>query len=194
MSVAWQQGALADTLALSWSIAAPLTLEDRLRRQRNARLDVNMLITLEHQRPVLDVQVHVNNTLRDHRLQVEIPTDIAQSVHFADQPFGLIHRDNRPSTLDVWQQENWSEAPTALWPMQSLVMMHDGQQGMSVVTEGLREYEIPEERPSVLAITLLRSVGWLGKAGMPWRPGRASGMALPRRTRKLQVNSPPDSP
>ena len=179
VSVAWQQGALADTLALSWSIAAPLTLEDRLRRQRNARLDVNMLITLEHQRPVLDVQVHVNNTLRDHRLQVEIPTDIAQSVHFADQPFGLIHRDNRPSTLDVWQQENWSEAPTALWPMQSLVMMHDGQQGMSVVTEGLREYEIPEERPSVLAITLLRSVGWLGKAGMPWRPGRASGMALP---------------
>lgn len=72
--------------------------------------------------------------------------------------------------------------------------LQGGKQGMSVVTEGLREYEIPEERPSVLAITLLRSVGWLGKAGMPWRPGRASGMALPRRTRKLQVNSPPDSP
>ena len=50
---------------------------------------------------------------------------------------------------------------------------------MSVVTDGLREYEIPEGRPSVMAITLLRSVGWLGRAGMPWRPGRASGMALP---------------
>ena len=58
-------------------------------------------------------------------------------------------------------------------------MMHDGKQGISVVTDGLREYEIPAERPSVIAITLLRSVGWLGRAGMPWRPGRASGMALP---------------
>lgn len=179
VSADWQQGALADTLELSWSIAAPLTLEDRQRRHCNARLDVSMLFTLADQRPTLDVQVRVNNTLRDHRLQIEIPTDVAQNIHFADQPFGLIRRDNRPATLDIWQQENWSEAPAALWPMQSLVMMHDGQQGMSVVTEGLREYEIPEARPSVLAITLLRSVGWLGKAGMPWRPGRASGMALP---------------
>lgn len=178
-SVDWQRGALADTLTLSWSIAAPRNLTDRQQRRLNTRLDVSMVITLAHQRPVLDVQVSVNNTLQDHRLQVEIPTDVFTDCHFADQPFGLIRRPNRPAALDVWQQEQWGEAPASLWPMQSLVMMHDGGQGMSVVTDGLREYEIPEGRPSVMAITLLRSVGWLGRAGMPWRPGRASGMALP---------------
>lgn len=175
----WQRGALVDTLSLSWSIAAPRTLEDRQQRRCNARLDVSMIITLAHQRPVLDLQVSVNNTLHDHRLQLEIPTDVFTDVHFADQPFGLIRRANRPSTLDVWQQEKWGEAPASLWPMQSQVMMHDGELGICVVTDGLREYEIPAERPSVIAITLLRSVGWLGRAGMPWRPGRASGMALP---------------
>lgn len=175
----WQRGALVDTLSLSWSIAAPHTLADRQEHRCNARLDVSMVVMLDHQRPTLDLQVSVNNTLHDHRLQVEIPADVFTDVHFADQPFGLIRRANRPATLDVWQQENWGEAPASLWPMQSLVMMHDGKQGISVVTDGLREYEIPAERPSVIAITLLRSVGWLGRAGMPWRPGRASGMALP---------------
>ena len=63
--------------------------------------------------------------------------------------------------------------------MQSLVMMHDETRGLCAVTEGLREYEIPEEHNDVLAITLLRSVGWLGRANMPYRPGRASGMVLP---------------
>ena len=175
----WQQGVLADTLTLDWSISAPRTLQDRKQRLCNARLDVGMTITLTQQSPLLDIKVSLNNTLEDHRLQVEIPAGVMTNIHFADQPFGLIRRDNHPATMDVWQQEKWNEAPTSLWPMQSLVMMHDGEVGMSVVTDGLREYEIPAESPSTLAITLLRSVGWLGKAGMPWRPGRASGMALP---------------
>jgi len=178
-SAQWQQGVLADTLTLDWSIIAPRTLEDRNNRLCNAQLDVSMIITLTHQSPVLDMKVRVNNTLEDHRLQVEIPVEVLTNIHFADQPFGLIQRDNRPLTLEVWQQEQWNEVPASLWPMQSMVMMHDGQQGMSVVTDGLREYEILAERPSTIAITLLRSVGWLGRAGMPWRPGRASGMALP---------------
>lgn len=175
----WQHGALASTLMLNWSIAAPQTLEDRRQRRCNGLLDISMAITLTHQSPVLDMKVTVNNTLQDHRLQVHIPSEVCADMHFADQPFGLIRRENRPSTLDVWQQENWGESPASLWPMQSLVMMHDGRQGMCVVTDGLREYEIPDDRPSIMAVTLLRSVGWLGRAGMPWRPGRASGMALP---------------
>ncbi|MCS2147068.1 glycoside hydrolase family 38 N-terminal domain-containing protein [Scandinavium manionii] len=178
-SATWQRGTLADTLTLNWSIAAPV---DQLARQQhlcNTQLNVSMTLALDHDCPLLDVQVSLDNTLRDHRLQVEIPTDIGEMFHFADQPFGLIRRENRPQTLAVWQQEQWTEAPASLWPMQSLVMMHNQSHGMCVVTEGLREYEIPADKPATLAITLLRSVGWLGQANMPWRPGRASGMVLP---------------
>lgn len=175
----WQNGPLAQTLTLKWAIAAPCTLEDRHARRCNATLNVNMTITLNHQQPVIDLQIAVDNTLQDHRLQLEIPTGVSERFHFADQPFGLIRRENVPSALNVWRDENWTEAPASLWPMQSLAMMHDGRLGMCVMTEGLREYEIPAQRPSVLAMTLLRSVGWLGRPGMPWRPGRASGMELP---------------
>lgn len=174
-----ERGPLKDTLLLDWRIPAPVDSASRRARRLDALLEVTMTVSLPHDRAWLDVEIEVNNTLRDHRLQVELPTDIHQAFHFADQPFGLIQRENIPGALAVWRQENWTEAPASLWPMQSLALLHDGQRGLGVVTAGLREYEIPVGQPDTLAITLFRCVGWLGQAALPWRPGRASGMVLP---------------
>jgi mannosylglycerate hydrolase len=174
----WQRLSLSDRVDLSFQIAVPQNLDCRNNRDVKAILDVSMVITLPHHKPILDVEVSIHNATHDHRLQVEIPTNTQETYHYADQPFGLIRRDNTPSSMAHWEQEQWTEAPAALWPMQSLVMMHDEQKGMAVVTEGLREYEISSTAENTLAVTLLRSVGWLGRANMPWRPGRASGMVL----------------
>ena len=173
------RGPLHDTLTLNWHIPAPADAAAREARCCNAGLHATLILSLPHDQPWLDVEVEVNNRLRDHRLQVEIPVGVTQAFHYADQPFGLIQRENQPVALQQWQAENWAEAPASLWPMQSLVMLHNGTRGLCVVTEGLREYEIPAQQQETLAITLFRSVGWLGKADLPWRPGRASGMALP---------------
>ncbi|SMG24296.1 glycoside hydrolase family 38 C-terminal domain-containing protein [Cedecea sp. NFIX57] len=173
------RGVLKDTLQLTLHMPAPVDAEARHARRLDARLDAVMTISLPHDSAWLDVDVEVNNTLRDHRLQVELPTGVHQTTHFADQPFGLIERENVPRALEIWQQENWTEMPASLWPMQSLVMMHQARRGLGVVTAGLREYEIPVGQPDTLAITLFRSVGWLGRPALEWRPGRASGMVLP---------------
>lgn len=173
------RGVLKDTMQLTLHIPAPADADARRARRLDARLDVVMTISLPHESAWLDVAVEVNNTLRDHRLQIELPTGLYQSTHFADQPFGLIERENVPRALEIWQQENWTEAPASLWPMQSLVMMHHAQRGLGVVTAGLREYEIPVGQADTLAITLFRSVGWLGRPALEWRPWRASGMVLP---------------
>ncbi|HBO21335.1 MAG TPA: alpha-mannosidase [Providencia sp.] len=170
---------LIDAFILDWHIPAPLDAKARQQHQLNAYLDISMKISLPHDKPWLDIEITVNNTIQDHRLQIEIPTEIQQAFHFADQPFGLIKRENQPTSLAYWQEENWTEAPTSLWPMQSLVMQHNDNHGICLVTEGLREYQIPESRQDMIALTLLRSVGWLGQANLTWRPGRASGMVLP---------------
>lgn len=172
-------GSLFNRMELRYRLPVPQDLNSRQQRLTDAELDVTITLTLAHNSPALSVDIRVDNQTHDHRLQVLMPTGAASQVHFADQPFGLIQRDNYPAAMKIWQEENWSEAPAALYPMQSLVMMHDEQRGLCAVTEGLREYEIPEEQNDVLAITLLRSVGWLGRADMPYRPGRASGMVLP---------------
>ncbi|CAM3718810.1 glycoside hydrolase family 38 C-terminal domain-containing protein [Rahnella victoriana] len=172
-------GSLFNRMVLRYRLPVPQDLDSRQQRLTDARLDVTLTLTLAHNSPQLNVEITVDNQIRGHRLQLLMPTGAVSQVHFADQPFGLIQRDNQPAAMKIWQEENWTEAPAALYPMQSLVMMHDETRGLCAVTEGLREYEIPEEHNDVLAITLLRSVGWLGRANMPYRPGRASGMVLP---------------
>lgn len=172
-------GSLYNRMVLRYRLPVPQDLDSRQQGLADASLDVTLTLTLMHDSPSLNVDITVDNQTRDHRLQILMPTGAATQVHFADQPFGLIQRDNQPAAMKIWQAENWNEAPAALYPMQSLVMMHDEQRGLCAVTEGLREYEIPENQQDVLAVTLLRSVGWLGRANMPYRPGRASGMVLP---------------
>ena len=115
-----------------------------------------MTLSLPHDSAWLDVELEVNNTLRDHRLQVELPTGVHQATHFADQPFGLIERENIPRTLAVWQQENWTEAPASLWPMQSLVMMHHAQRGLGVVTAGMRVRIGAKTRPARIQVASSR--------------------------------------
>lgn len=179
-------GPLNGQMTLSWNMPVPVDLAARHTHQTDGVLSVSMTLTLPHSEPWIDVQITVDNRIRDHRLQLLLPTGVSQSFHFADQPFGLIKRENRPAAMAFWQQENWTEAPAALYPMQSLVMMYQEQRGLCVATRGLREYEIPDGQTDTLAITLLRSVGWLGQADLPYRPGRASGMVLPSPASQIQ--------
>lgn len=185
-SVRGEEGLLQSCLTLTWQMAVPSDLAARNEHRADAELDISMTLTLAHKNRWLDVAISVNNTAHDHRLQVLLPTGVQQHVHFADQPFGLIERHNQPPEMSVWKEEQWTEAPVALYPMQSQVMMHDAHRGLCAVTEGLREYQIPEDRQDVIAVTLLRSVGWLGQANMPYRPGRASGMVLPSPESQIQ--------
>jgi mannosylglycerate hydrolase len=185
-SFSGQHGPLQSHITLNWQMVVPQDLTARNERRADGRLDISMVITLAHSNTWLDVAISVNNTVCDHRLQVLLPTGVQQQIHFADQPFGLIERYNQPPEMDVWKDEQWTEAPAALYPMQSQVMMFDEQRGLCTVTEGLREYQIPENRQDVMAVTLLRSVGWLGQANLPYRPGRASGMVLPSPESQIQ--------
>ncbi|HEY3591273.1 MAG TPA: glycoside hydrolase family 38 C-terminal domain-containing protein [Buttiauxella sp.] len=185
-SFSGQHGPLQSHITLNWQMVVPQDLTARNERRADGRLGISMVITLAHSNAWLDVAISVNNTVCDHRLQVLLPTGVQQQIHFADQPFGLIERYNQPPEMDVWKDEQWTEAPAALYPMQSQVMMFDEQRGLCTVTEGLREYQIPENRQDVMAVTLLRSVGWLGQANLPYRPGRASGMVLPSPESQVQ--------
>ena len=185
-SINGEQGPLQSRLTLNWQMAVPQDLAARKERHANAELDITMSITLANNNAWLDVAIDVNNTVRDHRLQVLLPTGVEQLTHFADQPFGLIERPNLPPEMAVWQEEQWTEAPVALYPMQSQVMMNNDTRGLCAVTKGLREYQIHEDQQDVIAVTLLRSVGWLGQANMPYRPGRASGMVLPSPDSQIQ--------
>ncbi|MGF1886182.1 alpha-mannosidase [Photobacterium profundum] len=179
-------GELVSTLEARHVIKVPKDLSERKKRQASRELIINMTLTLPHNRASIDANVVVENNIEDHRIQVLFPTGIMSDVHYADQPFGLIRRENQPKAMDIWKEENWTEAPVALYPMLSTVYMNDDTQGLAIVADGIREYEIHDNSPETIAITLLRSVGWLGQANLTYRPGRASGMVLPSPDSQIQ--------
>lgn len=179
-------GELFSTLKVSFEFELPADLAERKQGKRSVTLPVCMTLTLRQDRPSIDCKVELNNTALDHRIQIRFPTGIANALHYADQPFGLITRETVPQELALWQQEEWTEAPIANYPMQSMVLQRDESAGLAVVTQGLREYEFAQTEPETIAVTLFRSVGWLGQPNLTYRPGRASGMVLPSPDSQIQ--------
>ncbi len=180
------KGELSSTLKLSHTLCVPKNISERRTGKCTTQLLVELELTIAADKPFVNAKVIVHNNIEDHRIQLLFPTQVSRTSHCADQPFGLISRENRPAAMDLWEQEKWTEAPVALYPMQSTVIMNDQRNGLAVVADGIREYQIHEEKQDCIAVTLLRSVGWLGQADLTYRPGRASGMVLPSPDSQIQ--------
>lgn len=128
--------------------------------------------------PRVDIETEVENAAEDHRLRVYFPTGVKTAYTRAEQHFGVVQRPLEVPEAD-W---SWLEAPTGCYPQKAFVDVSDGARGFMLANRGLPEYEaIPEEDGSViLALTLLRCVGWLSRGDLPERKGAAGpGWATP---------------
>jgi alpha-mannosidase len=73
----------------------------------------------------------------------------------------------------------WAETPVSTFPQKRFVDISNGQIGLGVLNRGLPEYEIVQNGPGVpeggmaVAVTLLRSVGWLSRGDLATRKGHA---------------------
>ncbi|WP_286163741.1 glycoside hydrolase family 38 C-terminal domain-containing protein [Bacillus sp. AFS088145] len=136
-------------------------------------------MNVPNHKPRLDIKFELNNQAKDHRLRVLIPTGIASAFSVSDNQFGSIKRDVVDPAIQVWEEENWDERPDSIYPMLSYVGLSNDDYGISVLTNSTREYEIVGGKFDTIAITLFRSIGFLGKEEMVRRPGRPSGIKLP---------------
>ena len=152
----------------------PKDLDSRKNRECNTTMHIDFTIGLKQDSKYIDIQTRIINTAKDHRVRVYIPSTIASKQSYSDNQFGMITRSNRDEAMDVWQQEKWSERPDAIYPMLSYVAMSNSP--LSLLTNSVREYEVLDDK--ILAITLFRAVGYLGKEELVRRPGRPSGIKM----------------
>ena len=80
--------------------------------------------------------------------------------------------------LNYWKQEEWDERPDTIYPFLSHVALTNSDKTVGLITNSVREYQVIGENYEVLAITLFRGVGFLGKEKLLRRPGRPSGIKL----------------
>lgn len=158
----------------SWQL--PSDLEARKNKAQNEKLKYFVELTLDKGSPQIGFKMKVKNTVKDHRLRLVINADLPSEYSYADTQFGVIQRDVVDPHLTNWKEIGYHEEPTALRPMLHFANLHNDQRSITFLTHGMKSYEVIGENFDQLAITLYRSVGFLGRPDMKRRPGDASGL------------------
>lgn len=160
-------------------IPLPKDLQDRENYISSVITEVDWNITIPFDKPIINVAGNIKNNAKDYRLRTYIPSKIAAAVSVSDNQFGSIKRSVLDPAFLSWEEEGWDERPDSIYPMLSYVSLCNDSYTVSALTNSIREYEIVGAESDTIALTLLRSVGYLGKENLVRRPGRPSGIKLP---------------
>ena len=167
-------------LRSSMTIEAILDLPEAATADRRGRADratpasVAMTLEITQGSALIAGRLRVTNTAKDHRLRILFPTAAAAVAESrADSAFAVVTRPAQrfvPSTP-------MPEAPVNSAPLQSFVDAGDDRAGVSILSEGLMEFEVLSPgngRPDAcVALTVLRAVGWLSREDLGTRKGNA---------------------
>jgi len=172
-----ESGPVRQTLRIEMVYLLPASLsDDRKRREVNTvEVPVISYVSLYPGIRRLDIRTEVWNRARDHRLRVHFPVPVQVEHAWVEGAFEVIRR---PVEVPAATAE-WVEQPQPTGPNLGFVDVNDGQKGLMVANRGLPEYEVIRKRDGMeIALTLLRSVGWLSRDDLSTRRGHA-GPALP---------------
>lgn len=164
--------AARQSICLAMNYRLPVQLADDRAARAPIFIDEKIVTTISIYPGVrrIDFASAVDNRARDHRLQVEFPAFIDIAYANADQAFDIVRRSlDLPSNTDDWIEQPRPEAP-----MQNFVSIDDGKIGLTLATRGLPEYSARRDsNRAILALTLLRCIGWLSRDDLSTRSGHA---------------------
>ncbi|MFX0075602.1 MAG: alpha-mannosidase [Candidatus Hermodarchaeota archaeon] len=122
---------------------------------------IDVTISLYQDIKRIDFKIELDNTSKDHRIQVKFPTKVkAQSVN-CDGHFYVIPRD-----IKLPVAEKWTQKPLPTNHQKDFISVSDEHRTFSVINKGLPEYEavVNKDGTVCLAITLLRCIEWLQRS------------------------------
>ncbi|SEO01901.1 mannosylglycerate hydrolase [Amphibacillus marinus] len=173
--VSCKKGRLVEEMIVEGQWLLPLNLADRATDQCTTALPFKLIVRLNRHDKKIDVKINLTNTVKDHRLRCVLNSQIVSTQSHAGTQYGQITRENVDPYLAEWQALKWREEPTSLYPLLNYVNIHDEKLSLSAFTKGLKEYQVTGDQFNQIALTLFRSVGYLGRPDLIRRPGAASG-------------------
>jgi len=143
---------LRAVVEVDYELKIPEDLEERRQGKHTTVMPVTLTLALQKGSKRLDMAVEVDNPAEDHRLRILFPTDLNAKYHFAEGQFDVVERPvERQDTSD------WVEKPMYDYPMYLFAGLTDGKKGLSLIVDGLKEYELQVDERSTLALTLFRA-------------------------------------
>ena len=130
------------------------------------RVEIQTLLELRADEPLVRVSTSLVNPSRDHRLRVHLPLPHRAQTSRAESAFAIVERG-----LTAEGRADEFGLPTA--PSRRFVSAG----GLTVVHEGVCEYELIDiesgaegDSAGTIALTVLRATGMLSRLGMAYRP------------------------
>lgn len=169
--------ALQATLRITLHLMLPVSCSEDRQARSSEQVDCPIITEVSLISGGQTVQIHttIRNRARDHRLRVLFPTPLLTQTANADGIFMINERPLRRAVPpEGWR--GWIEDPVDTYPQKHFLSVSDEQRGLALLNRGLPEYEVlpaEDERGVVVALTLLRCVGWLSRSDLSNRRGPA---------------------
>jgi len=167
-------GPLRASVSLRHHLELPERLaEDRCSFEGVSTIEARLTVHLDAFADTILLDVEVDNSAHDHRLRLWLENDLVTHTILRDTHWATLR-----SPIDPPEGKGWHQAPTRTHPIRRFAAMEDEERTLALVTRGLPEVEgVRTPRGTALALTLLRSIGWLSRDDLASRPQEA-GPAL----------------
>jgi mannosylglycerate hydrolase len=156
-------------LKVSGKMMLPVGLKSdrKSREDKKVECPIESEIKLFSEVQRIEFKTKFDNRVCDHRLQVEFPTAIKSNYVYAEGHFDVVKR-----FINIPDSEGWKEKAYKTAHNSGFIDINDGKYGLAVLNRGLPEYEIIPEN-NIIALTLLRCVGWLSRGDLEYKRGNA---------------------
>jgi alpha-mannosidase len=165
-------------LILSYDLKIPTEISPDRKSRRHEMCFIALIstITVVPGIPRIDIHTEVENRACDHRLRVFFPAPFISAYSMQDGHFEIVQRKIGISEFD----ESWEEPPRPEVPQCQFTSVTNDHISLTIANRGLPEVEVfkNENGNSEIAITLLRSIGWLSRDDLKTRKGHAGPMGI----------------
>jgi alpha-mannosidase len=152
-----ESGDLFSSIKISHQIKVPSNLKERKNKKpKSATVKIDLILSLTKISKRIDLQIDVDNSAESHRLRIMFPTGLKAKYHYAEGQFDVVKREIK--RIDA---KDWVEQPMYDFPLHHFVDINDDKNGLSLLVDGLKEYEVKDDEKRTLALTLFRAFEYI---------------------------------
>jgi mannosylglycerate hydrolase len=141
-------------VSMTMKLPASFDWQKQVRSDSEVEMPIVVEYILRKGCPYLEVKTRITNTTRDHYLKVCFPTGLKAEKTWAEGSFSVTEFPVKPSVQGDLRGNELARHPAQLW-----FDISDGHQGMAVLSDSSKDYEVLEhDEHQTLAMGLVRSV------------------------------------
>jgi len=172
-----EEARFAATLRATFTLPLPEAIlgHRQARSPERVACGVQVDVRLVSGSPLVRIETTFENLVEDHRLRAHFPSLAQTDRVLSDGHFFTNERPLEPTTGEDWRQPH-----PGTYPQQDFSLLEDGRVGVAILNRGLPEFEPLRDGSGAagLALTLVRSVGWLSRDDFPTRRHQNAGPTI----------------